>query len=319
MVTETKARSSGAITLKEWESRKSFVGFTDDDVALLREVRPTADGCVEEIVKEIYARFMKYDEARALFHNETILNNSKEALRRSFRGLTGGEYGEGYLLDRIEFGRGHQRLGMSLRWSMAEYSIYLQMLLPRIHRALEKDSAKAMRALLAVIKIVSLDKELTSTAYFLAAEEVISRQAREILELSTPVIQIWEGIIVAPLIGTLDSERTQQFMERLLEKVVETNSPVALIDITGVPAIDTQTARHLVECITAVRLLGAQAILTGVRPSIAQTLVHLGIDLPQVTTRPSLRSGLQMGLDVLGFQLQRANSHQLAATAAAAP
>jgi len=136
-----------------------------------------------------------------------------------------------------------------------------------------------------------------------AAEERIRQQAREILELSTPVMQVWQGVVAAPLIGTLDSERTQQFMERLLERIVETNSPVALVDIMGVPIIDTQTAQHLIETISAVRLLGAQVILTGVRPAIAQTLVHLGIDLSGIITRNSLSAGLKVALDLLNVEI----------------
>ena len=139
------------------------------------------------------------------------------------------------------------------------------------------------------------------------AEDVISRQAQEILEVSTPVIQLWDGVIAAPLIGTLDSQRTAQFMERLLHRIVETNSPVALIDITGVPTIDTQTAQHLVETVTAVRLLGAQVILTGVRPALAQTLVHLGIDLSHIVTRSSLAGGLRVALKQLELQVIHAN------------
>jgi len=136
-----------------------------------------------------------------------------------------------------------------------------------------------------------------------AAEERIRQQAREIMELSTPVMQVWQGVVAAPLIGTLDSERTQQFMERLLERIVETNSPVALVDIMGVPIIDTQTAQHLIETISAVRLLGAQVILTGVRPAIAQTLVHLGIDLTGIITRNSLSAGLKVALDLLDVEI----------------
>jgi rsbT co-antagonist protein RsbR len=152
---------------------------------------------------------------------------------------------------------------------------------------------------------MTLDKELAITTYIAASEEVISRQAREILEISTPVIQVWEGVVVAPLIGTLDSPRTQQFMERLLERVVETNSPVALIDITGVPTVDTRTAQHLIETITAVRLVGAQVVLTGVRPAIAQTLAHLGTDLGDVVTRSSLATGLRDALDMLSLEVAR--------------
>jgi len=136
-----------------------------------------------------------------------------------------------------------------------------------------------------------------------AAAEAMSRRAQEILDIATPVVQIWDGIILAPLIGSLDSERTQQLMEKLLQGIVDTRSSVALVDITGVPTIDTQTARHLVESISAVRLIGADVILTGVRPAIAQTLVHLGVDLGGVTTRASLSAGLRAALDLVDLKV----------------
>ena len=136
-----------------------------------------------------------------------------------------------------------------------------------------------------------------------AGNEAISRRAQEILDISTPVVQVWEGVVLAPLIGSLDSQRTQQLMEKLLETIVETRSSVALVDITGVPAVDTATGRHLVETMSAVRLLGANVILTGVRPAIAQTLVHLGVDLAGVTTRASLSSGLRTAMEILSLQI----------------
>jgi len=133
--------------------------------------------------------------------------------------------------------------------------------------------------------------------------EALTQRAKEILEVSTPVLQVWEGMVVAPFIGTLDTQRAQQFMERLLDRIVETNSSVALLDVTGVPAIDTRTAQHLIETITSVRLLGAQAVLTGVRPAIAQTLAHLGINLADVVTRSSLAAGLRVALDALNLKI----------------
>lgn len=135
------------------------------------------------------------------------------------------------------------------------------------------------------------------------AEAIIARQSQEILDVATPVVQIWDGVVAAPLIGALDRARTERFMERILNKIVETNSPVALVDITGVPAIDTQTAQHLVETVTAVRLLGAQVVLTGVRPALAQTLVHLGIDLSQILTRSSLSAGLRVAFDLMNVRV----------------
>jgi rsbT co-antagonist protein RsbR len=135
-------------------------------------------------------------------------------------------------------------------------------------------------------------------------EERMKKQTLEILEMATvPVVQVWEGIIMVPLIGMLDSTRTQQLMEKLLQRLTETNSPVALIDITGVPAIDTQTAQHLIETIKAVRYIGADVVLTGVRPTIAQTLVHLGVDLSSATTRSSLKAGLQVAFDMIDLEI----------------
>jgi anti-anti-sigma regulatory factor len=132
-------------------------------------------------------------------------------------------------------------------------------------------------------------------------EKMLQRQAQEIMDLSTPVMQVWEGVVVVPLIGILDTVRTDEFMERFLKQIVITQSSVALVDITGVPTIDTQTAQHLTEAISAARLLGTQVILTGVRPAIAQTLVHLGIDLRDIATRASLAAGLKLALDTLNL------------------
>jgi len=124
---------------------------------------------------------------------------------------------------------------------------------------------------------------------------------------TVPVVQVWEGILLVPLIGMLDSARTQQLMEGLLRRLTETGSAVALLDITGVPAIDTQTAQHLIETIKAVRFIGAEVVLTGIRPTIAQTLVHLGVDLSNVTTRSSLTAGLRVALGLMNLQIVAAN------------
>jgi len=142
------------------------------------------------------------------------------------------------------------------------------------------------------------------------AEERLRQQGREIMEMATvPVVQVWQGILLVPLIGMLDSARTQQLMERLLQRLTETTSPVALIDITGVPTIDTQTAQHLIETIKAVRYIGAEVVLTGVRPAIAQTLVHLGVDLSNVATRASLTAGLREALGLLNLHVVASNGN----------
>ena len=136
----------------------------------------------------------------------------------------------------------------------------------------------------------------TTEMYQKSREDVISRQQQELLELSTPVVKLWENILALPLIGTLDSERTQVVMENLLHKIVETGAAIAIIDITGVPTVDTLVAQHLLKTVAAARLMGADCIISGIRPQIAQTIVHLGVNLSEVTTKASLSDAFLVAL-----------------------
>ena len=144
----------------------------------------------------------------------------------------------------------------------------------------------------------------TVKAFQKAREEVINRQQREMLDLSTPVVKLWEGILALPMIGTLDSSRTQVVMESLLQKVMETGAQIAILDITGVPTVDTLVAQHLLKTVTALRLMGAECIISGVRPQIAQTIVHLGVDLQGVTTKANLADALALALRRTGNSLK---------------
>ncbi|MEZ1317942.1 STAS domain-containing protein [Pseudomonas fluorescens] len=134
-------------------------------------------------------------------------------------------------------------------------------------------------------------------------EEVIKRQQEELLELSTPVVKLWDGVLALPMIGTLDSQRTQVVMESLLQRIVDTGSEIAIIDITGVPTVDTLVAQHLLKTVTAIRLMGADCIISGVRPQIAQTIVHLGLDLQGVVTKANLADALKLALTRLGVTI----------------
>ncbi|MDM9583939.1 STAS domain-containing protein [Nostoc sp. GT001] len=149
---------------------------------------------------------------------------------------------------------------------------------------------------------------LTVEVYQKTREEVILRQQEELMELSTPVVKLWEGILALPIIGTLDSTRTQMMMELLLQKIVETSSEVAIIDITGVPTVDTLTAQHLLKTITAARLMGADCMISGIRPQIAQTIVYLGIDLTNVVTKATLADAFLTALKRLGTTITRSQS-----------
>ena len=146
----------------------------------------------------------------------------------------------------------------------------------------------------------------TMESFIQAREQVIARQQEEMLELSTPVVKLWEGVLALPLIGTLDSARTQVVMESLLQRIVETGSEVAIIDITGVPTVDTLVAQHLIKTVTAARLMGADCIISGIRPQIAQTIVHLGVDLSGIATKASLADAFLLALRRRGQVLRSA-------------
>ncbi len=142
---------------------------------------------------------------------------------------------------------------------------------------------------------------LSAEAFMKKREDVIRRQQQELLEISTPVVRLWDGVLALPLIGTLDSARTQVVMQNLLEAIVDNSAAIAIIDITGVPTVDTLVAQHLLKTVAAARLMGADCIISGIRPQIAQTIIHLGVDLTDVITKATLADAFQTALRKLGY------------------
>lgn len=194
-------------------------------------------------------------------------------------------------------------------FSPVEVATYVLSLKQPIFSAIRHDLAKSQDKLFDTVWSATelLDRlALTTTETVMnTREELISRQQLELLELSTPVVKLWDGILALPIIGTLDSARTQVVMENLLQTIVATNSKYAIIDITGVPTVDTLVAQHLLKTITAARLMGAECIISGVRPQIAQTIVHLGINLEDVVTKARLSDALALALQRSGRTVVR--------------
>jgi rsbT co-antagonist protein RsbR len=170
------------------------------------------------------------------------------------------------------------------------------------------DAGALTTALWSATQLVDALGLFTSEAFLRSREDVIRRQQEELIELSTPVVKLWDGVVALPLIGTLDSARTQVVMESLLERIVETDSTIAIIDITGVPTVDTLVAQHLLKTVAAARLMGADCIISGIRPQIAQTIVHLGLDLSEVITKSSLADAVVIALERTGYEITRRRS-----------
>ncbi len=167
------------------------------------------------------------------------------------------------------------------------------------------DSAALNTEIIKVNKLLDSLALITLETFIKGREEVILRQTSEISEISTPVIQVWDGILALPIIGTLDSARTQVVMESLLLKIVETESTIAILDISGVPAVDSLVAQHLIKTVAATRLMGAECIISGIRPEIAQTIVHLGIDLSNINTKSSLAHALRTAFKMTRLEVRK--------------
>lgn len=173
-------------------------------------------------------------------------------------------------------------------------------LFARLHQQLENDADMLAKENWAVTVLLDKLGLFTTEVHQKNREAVIARQQQELLELSTPVVKLWEGIVALPLIGTLDSARTQVIMESLLQQIVESEATIAIIDITGVPTVDTLVAQHLLKTVAAARLMGADCIISGIRPQIAQTIVQLGVELNDVTTKASMAAALRLALEQSG-------------------
>ena len=197
----------------------------------------------------------------------------------------------------------------TLGFSAAETALFVLSLKPALFAEIRKVWRENSDELFAQITIADtfIDKLAlhTTDSYIQGRDQVIVRQQEDMLELSTPVVTLWDGIVALPLIGTLDSARTQVVMESLLQAIVQTNSRFAIIDITGVATVDTLVAQHLLKTITAARLMGAECILSGIRPQIAQTIVHLGIDLREIVTKAKLADAFRLALEQSGRKVVR--------------
>jgi rsbT co-antagonist protein RsbR len=192
-------------------------------------------------------------------------------------------------------------------------------LFPLLRTEFATDPEKLAETTWAISSLLDRLGLYTTEVHQKGREELISRQQQEMLELSTPVVELWDGVLALPLIGTLDSARTQVVMENLLQRIVDTGAGIAIIDITGVPTVDTLVAQHLLKTVAAARLMGADCIISGIRPQIAQTIVHLGVDLQDVITKATLADAFSIALRRLNLTIQKTTAPQRPAGATAAP
>lgn len=268
-----------------------------------------------KILSEWIGQQLTADTTRTHLLTETELRSQSRQFLKAFRQvLATGEVsdihttGWAEVRDLLgELSRDRARQG----FTPSETAIFIfslkEPLVTHLRQRIKDDPTALLDELWLVITLLDKLTLYTTELYQQSREEIIQRQQEEMLELSTPVVELWDGILALPLIGTLDSARTQIVMENLLQRIVETGSTIAIIDITGVPTVDTLVAQHLLKTVAAARLMGADCIISGIRPQIAQTIVHLGVELHDVTTKATLAAAFTIALQRLGHTIHRRN------------
>ena len=257
------------------------------------------------IREQLKTRSHLIDEAQVRQQSRDFLTAFRNATADGHVGdLTGREWDDvRRTLD--ELSRARARQGFTPSQTATFVFSLKEALFPRISQLFGKEPERLAKVTRDANMMLDKLGLYTTEVYQKGREEVISRQQQEMLELSTPVVELWEGVLALPLIGTLDSARTQVVMESLLQRIVDTGSGIAIIDITGVPTVDTLVAQHLLKTVAAARLMGADCIISGIRPQIAQTIVHLGVDLSEVITKATLADAFLVALQRTGASLSK--------------
>jgi rsbT co-antagonist protein RsbR len=256
------------------------------------QIQLTEEGLKDELMSNEYQRIQSEELLDVLIHAVSQTNMSDPS-SRDFDAVHD-------VISDISISRAKQ--GFSPR----ETSVYVFGLKEAILTTLSEnltDKEELYAGSISISRIFDGLSVSTFESFIKGREEVILRQTDEITEISTPVIRVWDGILALPIIGTLDSSRTQVVMENLLQEIVDTGSVIAILDISGVPAVDSLVAQHLIKTVGATRLMGAECIISGIRPEIAQTVVHLGIDLSNIITKATLASALKTAFSMLQLQV----------------
>ncbi len=301
-----------SIDAEELERRKQWLGFTAEDEDRLLALDPLAQRYADEVIEELYEHFLANAEMARFFATTEEVERVKGLQRAYFRRLTQGGYDIDYAADRIGIGATHQRIGLDIKWYLGAYSFYIRAVTSRIAAAFN-DPAAGLAHWHSLKKLMFLDIGLALDSYTAAREQVIreqqaalrelaTRQQQEtIRELSTPVLQVRPGLLILPIVGAIDSQRALELTQSVLRAIRDRRARVVVIDITGVPAVDSAVANHLVQTVDACRLMGASVILTGLSPEVAQTVVMLGIDLSKMRTVGDLEGGLAAAEEMIGY------------------
>jgi len=258
------------------------------------------------VIEDLYRHFLAFDETRSFFRDPRVLDRVKRLQKDYFLRLTQGEYGRDYVANRLKIGTVHESINLAPKWYLGAYSFYLRTVANRLQESFGKDPAKMISVFLSLMKLVFMDIGLAVETYIVARENTMRKQQEAIRELSTPVLQIRDRLLLLPIIGIIDSQRAQLITESLLRSIRANRAKVVVMDVTGVATIDSKVANHLLQTVNAARLMGAAVIVSGLSAEVAQSLVTLGIDLGRLNTVGDLQGGIEEAERLLGYRVARA-------------
>ena len=294
------------ISDQELARRKQILEFGPEDEERLQKLSKVSEEYAQEVIEAFYRHLLSFEEMKAFFPDNELLNRVKAKQKAYFIRLTQGNYDLDYVEDRLKIGAIHEQIDLPVKFYLSMYNFYLREVWQHIF-AIDRDHPdEMMEIFFSLMKLTFLDISFAIDTYIDSRERTIKALQQEaIRELSTPVLPFREGMLLLPIIGQIDSQRARQLTEHLLMSIRANRAKVVVIDITGVATVDSRVANHLVQTVDAARLMGTKVVFSGISPEIALTIVTLGIDLGPVYTVGDLQNGIEHAERLLGYRVEK--------------
>jgi len=287
------------------ERRKKLVGLEAGDVARIAKLKELVTTRVDEFVDAFFDHFAGIEEARMLMTNRTLLDRARHLKREHLLGLVSGDYGAAYVVQRLELALVYARAGIDGRVFLAAFRRMIAVIGAAAVKRPGVDPGESFDSLLSLEKVGAIDVGLILDVLVAERERTIRQQQEAIRELSTPVLQIRDRLLLLPIIGVIDTHRARLITDQLLKTIRTARAKVVVMDVTGVATIDSRVANHLLQTVSAARLMGAFVMVTGITSDVAQSLVALGIELSRLNTAGDLQGGLEEAERLLGFEIRQ--------------
>jgi rsbT co-antagonist protein RsbR len=293
------------LTVQDVERRKRIVGLAPDDLARIAAIKSIVTQNTDQFAATFFDYLQKLEGAAALFRNAAALDEAKRLKHEHISAMVSGDYGVPYVQQRVQLGTLYSKVGLDVQVFLGAFHHLMKTIGTEVMRRNTADPMAAFENFMSFKKIGFLDIGIIVDVLIDERERTINLQQEAIREISTPALQVRDRLLIMPIIGLIDSQRAKQLTDSLLHAIRANRAKVVVMDITGVAAVDSKVANHLLQTVAAARLMGAAAIVTGLSAEVAQSLVALGVDLSKINTVGDLQGGLEAAERLLGYKLIR--------------